>query len=117
MYHFCINILKAISLKRFTFGICAYFKVGLPALTMFLLCFVFKSSLLAQESLQNTATREKLYYFALKNNLLYDDALLPNSIAKVYLGKQFLFAIEDNRSWSVGASPVWLFGNENSING
>ena len=116
MYHFCTNILKAIFSKRFAFdGICAYFKVGLPALMGLSLCFAPQSLLLAQEPLQNGATKEKLYYFALKNNLIFDDVLFPSNAAEVYFGKQFSLAIEDKWNWSAGASYVWLFENESNM--
>ena len=48
---------------------------------------------------QDTIQSKKLFYFALKNNLLYDAVLLPNLTAEVYLGKQFSLAIEGNWSW------------------
>ena len=49
--------------------------------------------------LQDTVKNKKLFYFALKNNLLYDAVLLPNITAEAYLGKQFSLAIEGNWSW------------------
>ncbi|MDR2804700.1 MAG: DUF3575 domain-containing protein [Dysgonamonadaceae bacterium] len=42
-------------------------------------------------------------YIALKNNLLYDVALLPNLTAEWYIGKQWSLAVEGNWSW-------WTFG-------
>ena len=115
MYSFYANILKAVFSKKSTFDrVCAYFKAGLHALTTLLLCFIFQSTLQAQGRsvslgcdpncgissipLKNT-TGKKLYYFALKNNLLYDAMLLPNITAEVYLGKQFSLAVEGNWSW------------------
>ena len=110
MYHFCANILKAILSKRFAFDeICTYFKVGLPTLIMLSLYFVPQSFLLGQEPLQNGAAKKKLYYFAIKNNLIYNAVLLPNATAEVYLGKQFSLAIEDRLNWYSGAQSVWLF--------
>ena len=41
---------------------------------------------------------------ALKTNLLYDAALLPNLTAEWYAGKQWSLAVEGNWSW-------WTFGN------
>jgi hypothetical protein len=48
---------------------------------------------------QYTGTPEKPLHIALKNNLLYDAALLPNLTAEIYLGKQWSLAIEGNLSW------------------
>ena len=44
-------------------------------------------------------THRKPLYLALKNNLLYDAALLPNLGAEVYLGNQLSLAIDGNWSW------------------
>ena len=117
MSHFYSKRLKAIILRKNAFeGICAYPKIGFPVLIMLSLCLVFQSSIQAQEvfvrppsiesnpkdsisSPQNTVTNKKLFYFALKNNLIYDAALLPNLAAEVYLGKQFSLAIDGNWSW------------------
>ncbi|GHV58550.1 hypothetical protein FACS1894182_11220 [Bacteroidia bacterium] len=38
-------------------------------------------------------------YMALKTNLLYDAALLPNLTAEWYIGKQWSIAVEGNWSW------------------
>ena len=95
---FTVDILRAILSKKTAFdGVRANFKTGLPALVVLLLCLVIQSPLHAQE--QDTATSKKLFYIALKNNLLYDAALLPNLTAEVYLGKQFSLAIDGNWSW------------------
>ena len=129
MYHFYANILKVILSKKTGIDeMIAYLKTGLPVLFVLSLCFVFQPSLQAQEVVgrrpsnvkfksnngritnggtvmyfdlptQSTDTNKKLYYFALKNNLLYDIALLPNITAEVYLGKQLSLAIEGNLSW------------------
>ena len=123
MCNFYANILKAILLKKTTIeGIYEYLKKGTPAFfILLLLCLVFQHSLQAQEVLdrtyslksnpnkcvfcnccslqQNTTSSKKLYYFAVKNNLIYDAVLLPNLTAEVYLGKQFSLAIEGNWSW------------------
>ena len=48
--------------------------------------------------------RPKPLLLALKTNLLYDLALLPNLTAECYLGKQWSLAIESNWNW-------WSFGN------
>ena len=55
---------------------------------------------------QDTVTSKKQFYFALKNNLLYDAVLLPNLTAEAYLGKQFSLAIEGNWSWWTFKKPV-----------
>ena len=117
MYKFYTNTVKAVFSTKSAFdGIYAYFKIGLPVLIVLLLCFVLQPSLQAQEvfvrstnigclpscgvtsSPQNT-TGKKLFYFALKNNLVYDAALLPNISAEAYLGKDFSLAVEGNWSW------------------
>ncbi|MDR0231177.1 MAG: DUF3575 domain-containing protein [Dysgonamonadaceae bacterium] len=46
----------------------------------------------------------KPLFIALKTNLIYDAALLPNLTAELYLGKQWSVAVEGNWSW-------WTFGN------
>ena len=44
-------------------------------------------------------------FYALKSNLLYDAALLPNLSAEIYLGKQWSLVAEANWSWwKVGSS-------------
>jgi hypothetical protein len=45
--------------------------------------------------------------FALKTNLLYDLAMLPNLTFETYLGKGWSIALEGNWSWWVFGSPVW----------
>lgn len=45
-------------------------------------------------------------YVALKTNLLYDAALLPNLTAEWYIGKQWSLAIEGNWSWWTFDRPV-----------
>jgi Protein of unknown function (DUF3575). len=56
-------------------------------------------------SQDRVATDKKLHYFALKNNLFYDVALLPNLTAEVYLGKQLSLAIAGSLSW-------WTFNSD-----
>ena len=127
--HFYTKRLKAIIPRENAFDeIRAYHRIGLPILIMLSLCLVFQPFIQAQEvfvrppsiesntedsiknnnhdtrvivnsSPQNTVTNKKLFYFALKNNLIYDAALLPNLAAEVYLGKQFSLAIDGNWSW------------------
>ena len=106
-YSFYTNISKAyISSKSAFNGIYAYIKIGLPAFIVFSLCFVFLPSLQAQEEWpQDIASSKKPYYFALKNNILYDIALLPNLTAEAYLGKQLSLAIAGNLSW-------WTFNSD-----
>ena len=58
-----------------------------------------KNTLSQKMQAQNTDTDKKLYYFAFKNNLLYDVALLPNLTVEAYLGNQLSLAIEGNWSW------------------
>ena len=111
MYNFYTNILKTISSKEFAFdGVYEYMKTGLPAFIMLSLCFVFQPSIHAQDIIVSSTrvksnpnssvnNDKKLYYFALKNNLLYDAALLPNISAEAYLGKQFSLAIEGDWNW------------------
>ena len=48
----------------------------------------------------------KPVYMALKTNLLYDLALLPNLTIECYLGKQWSLTIEDNWNWWTFGSPV-----------
>ncbi|MDR0508146.1 MAG: DUF3575 domain-containing protein [Dysgonamonadaceae bacterium] len=43
------------------------------------------------------------WYAALKTNLLYDAALLPNLTAELYIGRKWSLAVEGNWSW-------WTFG-------
>jgi len=45
-------------------------------------------------------------FVALKTNLLYDAALLPNLTAEFYLGRKWSVAVEGNWSWWVFGSPV-----------
>lgn len=45
-------------------------------------------------------------YVALKTNLLYDAALLPNLTAEWYIGKQWSLAVEGNWSWWTFDRPV-----------
>ena len=113
MYNIYSIVKKAILSKKSDFDwVCVYFKSGLPALIIFSLCLVLPLSLQAQElsvrqsescactyTGKDTGTGKKLFYFALKNNLLYDAALLPNLTAEVYLGNQLSLAVEGNRSW------------------
>ena len=136
VYLFNTNILKAIFSTKTTFGgIYACFKTGSLALIILFLCFVFQTSIQAQDLFvrqsnlksnqnnsvsnknnekekdrdntmmifnsqsQNTTSSKKLHYFALKNNLVYDAALLPNISAEAYLGNQFSLVIEGNWSW------------------
>ena len=128
MYYYVNKQIVLIS-KKFAFDeIYVYFKTGLPAFIVLLLCFVFQPSLKAQDAFvmpasmefnqdsivnnknndtiaiidsqpQDTVKGKKQFYFALKNNLLYDAALLPNLTFEAYLGKQFSLAIEGNWSW------------------
>ena len=51
-------------------------------------------------------TDKKPAYIALKNNLLYDLALLPNLTVEFYLGRQWSLAIEGNESWWNFGKPV-----------
>ena len=55
---------------------------------------------------QTTATPKAPLYIALKNNLLYDAALLPNLTAEVYLGRRWSLAIEGNWSWWTFDRPI-----------
>ena len=134
LYPFYYNILKAIFSTKSAFdGIYTYCKTGFPAFIVLSLCFVFHPPLHSQEipvrqttnesnsdssvnnngntmmiynsSSQNTATDKKLYYFSLKNNLLYDAVLLPNLTFEVYLGAQLSLEINGNWSW-------WKFGEQ-----
>jgi outer membrane protein OmpA-like peptidoglycan-associated protein len=52
------------------------------------------------------AETKKPVYFALKNNLLYDVALLPNLTAEWYMGKQWSLAVEGNWSWWTYDQPI-----------
>ena len=49
---------------------------------------------------------KKPVYIALKNNLLYDIALLPNLTAEFYLGNQLSLAVEGNWSWWTFGKPI-----------
>ena len=55
---------------------------------------------------QASAAYKKPLYIALKNNLLYDAALLPNLTAEVYLGNKWSLAVEGNGSWWLFKKPV-----------
>jgi len=48
--------------------------------------------------------KSKPLHIALKTNLLYDVALLPNLTAEWYIGRQWSLAVEGNWSW-------WTFGS------
>jgi len=52
------------------------------------------------------AALPKPLFVALKTNLLYDAALLPNLTVELYLGRQWSVAVEGNCSWWVFGSPV-----------
>ena len=52
------------------------------------------------------AKPKKPLHIALKNNLLYDAALLPNLTAEWYMGKQWSLAVEGNWSWWTFGSPI-----------
>ena len=57
------------------------------------------------------ATLKKPVFLALKSNLLYDAALLPNLSAEIYLGKQWSLVVEGNWSWWTFGEPIqnqWL---------
>ena len=108
-------------------------KKGLLMEVIVLICLIFHSSIQAQYPvrtrdvtindkyvsrdtifLRNTIvvinTLEKAYrkpaYFALKNNLLYDAALLPNLGIEVYLGAQWSLAVNGNLSWWTFNEPI-----------
>jgi hypothetical protein len=51
------------------------------------------------DSPDSRKSRKSPFHLALKTNLLYDAALLPNLTAELYLGKQWSLAIEGNWSW------------------
>ena len=98
-----------------------------------MLCFVFHSSLQAQNRVRSSEfTSDKKYvsrdtmflrnsivvintfnqsnrkpaYIALKNNLLYDAAMLPNLAFEVYLGAQWSLELNGNWSWWKFNEPV-----------
>ena len=48
----------------------------------------------------------KPLHIALKTNLLYDVALLPNLTVEWYMGKQWSLAVEGNENWWIFGSPV-----------
>ena len=49
---------------------------------------------------------KKPFWIALKNNFIYDAALLPNLTAEVYLGNKWSLAVEGNWSWWTWSQPV-----------
>jgi outer membrane protein OmpA-like peptidoglycan-associated protein len=51
-------------------------------------------------------TQSTSVHIALKNNLLYDLALLPNFTVEWYMGKQWSLAIEGNWSWWTFDHPI-----------
>ena len=51
-------------------------------------------------------TSKRPVFLALKSNLLYDAALLPNLSAEVYLGKQWSLVVEGNWSWWTSGKPI-----------
>ena len=52
------------------------------------------------------APEKKQVFIALKSNLIYDAALLPNLTAEFYLGNKWSLAIEGNWSWWTWTPPV-----------
>ena len=53
-----------------------------------------------------TASNKRPVFVALKTNLIYDAALLPNLSAEVYLGKKWSLAVEGNLSWWTFDKPI-----------
>ena len=91
--------------KKFTyFRKIIYIKTFVPAFTLFFLCLLYHPSLHAQY--QTTSAYKKPFYFVLKNNLLYDAALLPNLSAELYLGNKWSLAAEGNWSWWMFSKPT-----------
>ncbi|MDR0811232.1 MAG: DUF3575 domain-containing protein, partial [Paludibacter sp.] len=54
---------------------------------------------------QQEQNNKNPFYFALKTNLIYDAALLPNLTAEFYLGRQWSLAVEGNLSWWIFDEP------------
>jgi len=81
-----------------------------------LICLLFSTTFLSAQNTETDAINaqeaylnEKIdtvkpQYVALKTNLFYDAALLPNITAEWYIGKQWSLAVEGNWNW-------WTFGN------
>ena len=103
---------------------------GVPALALFFFCLLFPPSLHAQNQnrtvnyasdyysdTQRNASYSRNYrqaapaykkplYFVIKNNLLYDAALLPNLSAELYLGNKWSLAVEGNWNWWMFSKPT-----------
>jgi hypothetical protein len=82
-------LVKILSLSRNKVGL----RTGISVLGLIFLCITFQPSVQAQNK------NNKPLYLAVKNNLLYDAALLPNLTAEVYLDNQWSLAVEGNWSW------------------
>jgi len=108
-------------------------KTSFLVFVIFLLCLVNLSSLQAQSPVRsrefpmddNYVLRDTMYlrkyivtintfnqfhrkpvYIAIKNNLLYDAAFLPNLAAEVYLGSNLSLEVKGNWSWWTFNQPV-----------
>ena len=53
-----------------------------------------------------SSSSKRPVFVALKTNLLYDAALLPNLSAEIYLGKKWSLAVEGNWSWWTFDKPI-----------